>query len=107
VCNDASGTTVETCNGVDDDCDGATDEGNPGGGVTCDGADADLCKEGVTSCSGGVVVCSDTSGNTGGSRNNLDDDCDGTVDEGNPGGGAACDGSDGDACAEGTTVCTS
>ena len=106
VCNDATGTTVETCNGADDDCDGAIDEGNPGGGGSCDGPDADLCLEGTLSCTGGVLVCSDTTGNNVETCNGLDDDCDGLTDEGNPGGGAACDGPDGDACAEGTIVCT-
>jgi hypothetical protein len=37
--------------------------------------------------------------------NNQDDNCNGSVDEGNPGGGAACDGADTDLCLEGTQVC--
>ena len=33
----------ETCNGVDDDCDGAIDNGQPGAGVDC----SDNCPNGV------------------------------------------------------------
>jgi len=106
VCNDATGTTVETCNGLDDNCNGQIDEGNPGGGATCDGSDSDACKEGTFTCTGGVLVCSDTSGNNVESCNGVDDDCDGLTDEGNPGGGVACDGPDSDFCPEGVTACT-
>ncbi|MBI5500079.1 MAG: hypothetical protein HY907_07530 [Deltaproteobacteria bacterium] len=49
---------VETCNGADDDCDGATDEGNPGGGVSC-GPALGGCVA-VTACVGGAVVCRGT-----------------------------------------------
>ena len=186
VCRvDGSGTTcsasaaapgTETCNNIDDDCDGTIDDGANGG--ACDGADIDLCQEGMLRCmAGGVLVCDDATGNTvevcngvddncngatdegcdctlgttrscyGGSMgtagvgscvtgsqacvvgssgvgsmwgtcagwvgpvaevcNGGDDDCNGAVDNGNPGGGAACDGADTDLCNEGTRTCTS
>jgi hypothetical protein len=68
---------VEACNGVDDDCDGQTDEGFPS--LTCgEGA----CRVTRVACTGGspsdcvplpagVEVC-----------NGVDDDCDGATDEG-------------------------
>ena len=97
---------VERCNGMDDDCDGATDEDFPGLGVACDGADADLCAEGMTACTadGLATTCNDTTGDTVELCNGLDDDCDGVADDGFAL-GVACDGADGDACLEGTTEC--
>ncbi|MCA9542534.1 MAG: hypothetical protein KC620_26740, partial [Myxococcales bacterium] len=76
-CSDATGDSVETCNGSDDDCDGATDEGFMLG-VGCDGSDGDLCEEGVTECDGmGGTRCSDTTGTNAEPCNGADDDCDG------------------------------
>ena len=66
---------TETCNGVDDDCDGMTDE-----------ALTRMCS---TACGSGVETC--TAGSFGGCTaptpgtetcNAMDDDCDGRVDEG-------------------------
>ncbi|MBI5511552.1 MAG: hypothetical protein HY903_22580, partial [Deltaproteobacteria bacterium] len=97
TCDAASGWSAcsaptpaaETCNGLDDDCDGAVDEevtwadlGTPcivGAGIcqraglrVCDGADPT-----------GPTVCSVSPGPVGGeSCNGLDDDCDGLVDNG-------------------------
>jgi hypothetical protein len=69
-------TTVEICNNVDDNCDGTTDEGNPGGGAACDGADTDSCLEGIIACTSGVLGCNDSSGSTTEiCGNSVDDDC--------------------------------
>jgi hypothetical protein len=76
---------AETCNNVDDNCNGATDEGltqacytGPGGtnGVgTCHGGTS-TCAAGVYgACTGQVTPVAETC-------NNLDDDCNGTVDNG-------------------------
>jgi hypothetical protein len=82
VCADATGDTLETCNGADDDCDQATDEGYGLGGA-CDGSDGDVCVEGVVVCDGGGgATCSDASSTTVESCNHLDDDCDTSTDEG-------------------------
>jgi hypothetical protein len=97
---------TESCNGLDDDCDTAVDDGNPGGGGTCDGTDGDLCNEGNFNCVGGTLVCSDTTPTNTETCNGADDNCNGSVDEGNPGGGGACDGADGDLCNEGTLSCS-
>ena len=81
ACDEIIGQSVlhETCNGLDDDCDGLTDEdfvdlGVPccdpcPGTMVCAGADATAC--------GGVGPCPETC-------NDLDDDCDGLVDDLDP-----------------------
>ena len=96
---------VERCNGQDDTCDGATDEGFALG-VACDGPDADLCTRGITTCAadGLGTTCGETGAGAVELCNGVDDDCDGQTDEGFVL-GAACDGSDADACAGGTIVC--
>ena len=81
TCSASPGTAgAESCNGIDDDCDGTVDDGADGG--PCDGADADLCNEGVNRCTGGMLVCDDTTGNITEACNGTDDNCNGTVDEG-------------------------
>ena len=41
---------AEVCNGLDDDCNGTSDENNPGGNVACDTGLLGLCQPGATSC---------------------------------------------------------
>ncbi|MHC4837803.1 MAG: MopE-related protein [Planctomycetota bacterium] len=69
----------EACNGVDDDCDGQTDEGF--GTISC-GTGA--CVREVNACEGGApAVC--TPGPAGDETcNSIDDDCDGETDEALP-----------------------
>ena len=61
--------SAESCNQLDDDCDGTTDEGTNacGGacqlthqpGAVCDGVDADLCEDDAYACNGiNAVACS-------------------------------------------------
>jgi len=81
VCNDQPGALVEVCDGNDNDCDGMTDEGFDVG-MPCDGPDSDLCTEGVWQCDGaGDRECTDTSDDTLETCNEIDDDCDGPIDE--------------------------
>lgn len=74
------------------DCDGGYDEGNPGGGAACSTGLPGICAAGTSTCQNGTLVCvqnqqpvSEICGN------GLDDDCDGQVDDGCPGGGCAHD----------------
>jgi len=111
TCSDSTGSTVDLCNGVDDDCDPASADGSedPQVGQACDGADTDLCNEGTKYCSAGSLMCSDTTGSTTDLCNGVDDDCDPASADGSedPLVGIACDGPDSDLCKEGTTSCTS
>ncbi|MDI7270092.1 MAG: MopE-related protein, partial [Myxococcota bacterium] len=83
VCTGACVPTPEYCNGLDDDCDGITDEGfecAAGGAVACTticrstgvGTCSDVCMlPPAAACTPPAEVC-----------NGIDDDCDGETDEG-------------------------
>jgi hypothetical protein len=91
----AAPATPETCNAVDDDCDGSTDEGVDGcceaGATQACGSAIGVCRPGLQRCEAdrrwsacdaappGDEVC-----------NALDDDCDGVVDEGTLNACGAC-----------------
>jgi len=93
-----------TCNGVDDDCDGLTDEGYAPVGTSC-GVGA--CSAiGTTSCVSGTVMDSCTPGTPAASDptcDGVDDDCDGVTDEDNIPVGTSC--GVGACAATGTTSC--
>ncbi len=107
VCNQNQQAQPETCNGLDDDCDGTTDEGNPGGGQVCNTGNDGICGAGTTICAAGSVSCSQLNQPHTETCNNLDDDCDGTIDEDNPGSGAPCVTGQPGACGTGATSCVS
>ena len=98
ACEGAVGPVAETCDGLDNDCDGTVDEG-----VTraC-GSDVGECSMGTETCdagawgecSGGVVAETE-------SCDGLDNDCDGSSDESV----ARSCGSDVGACGFGTETC--
>jgi len=76
---------VETCNGLDDDCDGTTDEGPlPLVGTQCAPATG-VCAPGLWACTAGTLVCGQPSSGSPEVCNAADDDCDALVDESPPG----------------------
>ncbi|MGH1347269.1 MAG: hypothetical protein ACRBN8_37250 [Nannocystales bacterium] len=74
----------ENCDGEDNDCNGAIDDGNPDGGDACNTGLPGPCQPGVLTCVNGALICdgdvnpapTETCGN------NIDDDCSGVVDNG-------------------------
>ncbi|MCB9544680.1 MAG: hypothetical protein H6706_02150 [Myxococcales bacterium] len=78
ACGQCGAVPAETCNGVDDDCDGSTDEAL----VRPCGTDVGVCTVGEQVCRDGVYGACSGRGPSGEDCNNADDDCDGTVDEG-------------------------
>jgi len=61
-------------------------EDDPRFGEPCDGSDADGCAEGVFTCVGDTLRCSDETGDTRETCGSGDEDCDGQFDEGPPAG---------------------
>ncbi len=98
---------TETCNNRDDDCDGNVDEDfEPDKGNACDNGKLGVCRRtGTLVCKSDEtgLTCNAAVGPNGSAEvcNNLDDDCDGKVDEGLTGcscspQGEQCDGIDND-----------
>lgn len=103
--NTPPGGSAEVCDGLDNNCNGITDEGNPGGGVRCNTGLQGVCAPGVTACQNGAVVCQQQVQPSVELCDGKDNNCNGASDEGNPGGGMLCNTGNLGVCAPGVTAC--
>ncbi len=95
----------ESCDGVDNDCNGAIDNDVPGTGGLCSTGVPGECANGAIQCQSGVVDCFPITPASAEVCDNLDNDCDGAVDQGDPGGGSACSTGQPGVCGGGTLHC--
>ncbi|MDI1476634.1 hypothetical protein [Polyangium sp. y55x31] len=72
----------ETCNSVDDDCDGDIDEEGTDVGDGCSPGYLGVCAEGATTCHHGVIICQSLVLPSPEIADGLDNDCNGLVDDG-------------------------
>ena len=96
----------EICDGLDNDCDGTTDENNPGGGSACNTGQMGACGQGTEVCVGGVLLCQSISQGQPETCNGLDDNCNGQIDDGNPGSGLPCSCGGTSNCTNGQILCS-
>src|SRR2546430_1064194 len=94
----------ETCDGKDNDCNGLTDEGDPGGGAPC-GSGVGTCTRGVFHCIQGQVQCFGAVGPATEVCDAKDNDCDGTIDNNVVYSPSTCGTSSVGQCKLGTLMC--
>ncbi|MCC6647573.1 MAG: exo-alpha-sialidase [Polyangiaceae bacterium] len=101
----------EVCDGVDNDCNGAVDDGPdgtaatlPGVGFACGATQIGECNFGTTKCVGNALTCDGEVKSKPETCNGKDDDCDGVVDDSPTDVGGPCGSSVG-LCKPGTQVC--
>ena len=77
-CQQNQQPSAEGCDGLDNNCNGTVDEGNPGGGDSCSTGLPGICDAGTQTCTTGTLVCRQTTQpGTEICGNNIDEDCDG------------------------------
>ena len=96
---------AEVCDGLDNDCDGEIDNGDPGGGLACETGLPGECAAGTSACLGGAVLCVSDQAPHAELCNGRDDDCDGESDEQNPEAGRNCDTGEPGVCSAGQSDC--
>ncbi len=105
ICDGHAGPPMkESCNNIDDDCDGQIDEGLT---QTCTTKLQGPCHQGKRTCTKGTWGrCISTVSPKKELCNNVDDDCDGKIDEDFSQKGKSCQKGQGECQAQGTFVCS-
>jgi hypothetical protein len=80
LCKSSKQAVVESCNGIDDDCNGTIDDGLFDG-KPCEAQARGQCRRGETLCRGGKLTCSPGLPKAEICGNAVDEDCDGYLDE--------------------------
>ena len=96
--------SAEICDNKDNNCDGLIDNMPVDAGGSCGASDVGACSFGTLNCQAGALVCVGSVGPQPEACNNVDDDCNGIVDDNPSGSGATC-GSDVGECNFGATQC--
>jgi hypothetical protein len=87
TCSNSKDPQVESCDGIDNNCNGVVDDGVfPQVGLPC-GSNVGQCQPGKIACTAGLLDCVGDTPPTQEQCNGLDDDCDGVIDNGVPVGG--------------------
>ncbi|MBI3447685.1 MAG: hypothetical protein HY049_02005, partial [Acidobacteria bacterium] len=76
--------STEICDGIDNNCDGQIDENNPGGGGACATGLPGVCSAGIRTCQSGALNCVQSTQASTEICDGLDNNCNGSVDEGFP-----------------------
>ncbi len=95
-CECTFSSDIESCDGIDNDCDPTTPDGanDPVAGTRCNGDDADFCEDGTYVCAEAGYRCDEPTDNDAELCDGVeDDDCDGVIDE-----GCTCTGDDTRSC---------
>lgn len=99
-------TVPERCNDIDDDCSGGVDDGPVDAGGNCSTGQQGVCSAGTRQCASGVLSCIPNQSSSAEVCDNLDNDCNGLVDDNLTGVGQACATGQPGVCNEGTTTCS-
>lgn len=82
LCYPAGQCIDETCNGLDDDCNGLVDDSYPDQGGACTTSRPGVCAPGQLLCVDAGMSCISLVEPSAEACNGLDEDCDGTPDDG-------------------------
>ncbi len=105
LCEPMNMPSMETCDSLDNDCNGTVDDGITGTGIPCSTGQMGVCSMGTTSCQNNVIDCFPNSTPSAEKCDGLDNDCNGMVDENNPEAGNMCMTGMAGACAAGISQC--